>query len=281
MSLEDCSGCGLQGWGWQDNGYGAGVLGPLVWFASAGPQTIRVQQREDGPSFDQIVLSPAQYLTASPGATRVDGVILPQTQPGAAPDPVPPPVPASGVPEILLTSGAATQAVGLWRAVVDASASGGMALGTSDAGVPKVAVPAAAPNDYVDLAFHAEAGRAYRLWIRGRGDRDVWSNDSVYVQFSGSLDASDRPVARIGTAEAWAVNLEEGSNAGISGWGWQDSGYGAGVLGPLVRFASTGAQTLRIQTREDGFRIDQIVLSAERFLTAAPGPPKLDATILP
>ena len=29
-NLEDCGGCGLSGWGWQDNGYGTGVLGPAV-----------------------------------------------------------------------------------------------------------------------------------------------------------------------------------------------------------------------------------------------------------
>ena len=28
MNLEDCSGCGLDGWQWQDNGWGSGVLGP-------------------------------------------------------------------------------------------------------------------------------------------------------------------------------------------------------------------------------------------------------------
>jgi hypothetical protein len=38
---------------------------------------------------------------------------------------------------------------------------------------------------------------------------------------------------------------------------------------------------MRIQTREDGLSIDQIVLSAEKYLTARPGPAKNDKTILP
>jgi hypothetical protein len=67
---------------------------------------------------------------------------------------------------------------------------------------------------------------------------------------------------------------------GLSGWGWQDNGYGAGVLGPLVSFANTGRQTIRIQTREDGLRIDQIVLSSATYLTTAPGALKNDSTIL-
>ena len=43
------------------------------------------------------------------------------------------------------------------------------------------------------------------------------------------------------------------------------------MLGPVVKFDVTGPQTLRIQTREDGFRIDQIVLSAGTYLTSSPG----------
>jgi hypothetical protein len=66
----------LQGWGWQDNGWGAGVLGPLVYFSNTGTQTIRVQVREDGLMIDQMVLSPQLYLFASPGALKNDTRIL-------------------------------------------------------------------------------------------------------------------------------------------------------------------------------------------------------------
>ena len=54
----------------------AGVLGPLVRFASAGPQTLRIQTREDGLSIDQVVLSPARYLDAAPGAAKNDATIV-------------------------------------------------------------------------------------------------------------------------------------------------------------------------------------------------------------
>jgi hypothetical protein len=77
--LEDCGGCGEQGWGWQDNGYGSGVLGPVVYFATSGPQRIRIQTREDGLGIDQVVLSPARFLTASPGALKNDRTILTQS----------------------------------------------------------------------------------------------------------------------------------------------------------------------------------------------------------
>jgi hypothetical protein len=53
------------------------------------------------------------------------------------------------------------------------------------------------------------------------------------------------------------------------------------VLGPEIRFATSGAQTIRIQAREDGFSIDQIVLSPSRFFDTAPGSLKNDTTMLP
>ena len=77
MNLEDCSGCGIAGWGWQDNGWGVNVMGPLVYFASTGPQTLRVQTREDGFAIDQIVLSPVTFVNSSPGALKNDARILP------------------------------------------------------------------------------------------------------------------------------------------------------------------------------------------------------------
>ena len=119
---------------------------------------------------------------------------------------------------------------------------------------------------YIELTFTADAGRGYRLWIRGRADRDVWTNDSVFVQFAGSVTASAAPAYRIGTTDATIVNLEDASGAGLSGWGWQDNGWGAGVQGPLIYFAASGPQTIRVQAREDGIAIDQIVLSPATFL---------------
>jgi hypothetical protein len=266
VSIEDCSGCGLAGWGWQDNAYGVGSLGPLVYFATAGRQTIRIQQREDGVSIDQIILSPAQFLTTAPGLTKNDATVYPAT-------------PLS-IREVVLRGADTSRVAGAWRLVADASASGGVAVWHPDAGAPKVTTPLASPVNFIELTFQADAGRAYRLWIRGRADADYWGNDSVFVQFGNSVDASGAAIARIGSIDAYVVNLEDASGAGLSGWGWQDNGYGAGVLGPVITFATAGTQTVRIQTREDGLRIDQVVLSSEKYLASAPGALKNDSTIL-
>jgi hypothetical protein len=46
----------------------------------------------------------------------------------------------------------------------------------------------------------------------------------VFVQFTGAKDAAGNPLYEIGTTSALAVNLEECSGCGESGWGWEDDG---------------------------------------------------------
>jgi hypothetical protein len=150
-----------------------------------------------------------------------------------------------------------------------------------DAALPKVSTALAAPTDFFELTFTAEANRPYRLWLRARAQKDAYNNDSVSVQFSGSVDQAGAPVFRIGTTGGIPIVLEDCGGCGVSGWGWQDNGYGIGVLGPTITFGSGGVQTIRIQRREDGISIDQIVLSPVTYLGTSPGATKNDTRILP
>ena len=272
ISIEDDNGAGVSGWGWQDNGWGG--LGAVVYFAQSGPQTIRVQRREDGISIDQILLSPERYLNSSPGALKNDTTILPESG-GSAQEPS---EAASGAEHVLLAS-AATITGAAWRVVSDSTAAGGRAIHNPNAGGAKITTALANPASFIELTFQAEADAAYRVWIRGRADNNHWANDSVHLQFSGSLNEQGAAAYRIGTSDSMPINLEDCSGCGVAGWGWQDNGYGAGVLGPTVRFTG-GPQTIRIQTREDGLRIDQIVVSAERYLNTSPGALKNDTVVL-
>jgi hypothetical protein len=45
-------------------------------------------------------------------------------------------------------------------------------------------------------------------------------------------------------------------------------------------FSTSGLQTLRLQPREDGLVIDQIVLSPDKYLLASPGAMKNDVTVV-
>ena len=166
-----------------------------------------------------------------------------------------------------------------WQSIADATAAGGARLYNPDLGQPKLSSPASAGSDYFDVQFTADAGVAYHLWIRSKALNDHWTNDSVFVQFSNSVNASGTPTFRIGSGEATVVSLEDCSGCGEQGWGWNDNGYG--YLADPIYFANTGPQTIRVLRREDGISIDQIVLSAARFLTTAPGAAKNDTTIVP
>ena len=181
--------------------------------------------------------------------------------------------------EVVLRAASAPVVAGAWSAVSDTGASNGVALWTPDAGVPKLAAPSTTPRDYFELTFQARAGVPYRLWFRGKANADAWTNDSAFVQFSGSTDAAGVPAFRIGTTSAAIVSLEQCSGCGVLGWGWSDNGYGGD--GPPIYFASDGPQRIRVQGREDGFIVDEIVLSPQKYLSAAPGAAKQDTTILP
>jgi phosphatidylserine/phosphatidylglycerophosphate/cardiolipin synthase-like enzyme len=367
VTIEDCSGCTLSNWGWNDNGYGTGVLGPPIYFATAGPHTIRVQVRQDGLSIDQILLSPSTFMNQAPGSTVADGTIYPE-QGGAASTPNTLPTvsltaPANGstvdAPAAVTISADATDSDGTvdrveffangssvgsdttspfsivwnasapgnysltaratdnrggqttsaarsitvnqgsvpagaevvrwanppttvagWNVTADSTAAGGFRLLNPDAGAPKLTTPEASPTQYFELTFNALAGRPYRLWIRGKATSNSYENDSAFVQFSGSVTSTGTPTFRIGTTSATMVAIEDSTNAGLAGWGWADNGYGAGVLGPTIYFAADGPQTVRVQMREDGLSIDQLVLSSVYYLNASPGATKNDTTIL-
>jgi hypothetical protein len=169
---------------------------------------------------------------------------------------------------------------GNWAVEADTTAAGGARLRNANANAAKITTPSPTPATFFEMTFTARAGVPYRLWIRGKADSNYWGNDSVYAQFSSAVNADGAPIYQVGTSAAAEINLEDCSGCGVSGWGWQDDGYGAGVMGPVIYFAASGPQTIRIQQREDGLSIDQIVLSPSTWLNTAPGPLKNDATIL-
>jgi hypothetical protein len=135
----------------------------------------------------------------------------------------------------------------------------------------------AAPATYAEFEFYAEAGRPYHIWLRSRAQRNEYANDSAFLQFSHVSGAE------IGTTDSMIYQLEDAPVAGLSKWGWQDNGIGTapGQFGEHIVFSQSGLQRLRIQPREDGLSIDQIVISPDRYLLVAPGALKDDATVIP
>jgi hypothetical protein len=168
---------------------------------------------------------------------------------------------------------------GRWDPVSDPTAAGGIRMENPDAGAPKVPAPMVHPVDYFDVPATVVPGQPYSLWIRGRARNNSYNNDSVYVQFSNAVSASGEPLWRTDTADALTVILEDCTSCGLSGWGWQDAGYGLNVTGPVIPAFTDNLVNIRVQAREDGISIDQIVLVPAN--SNAPGFQKQDTTIYP
>jgi hypothetical protein len=184
---------------------------------------------------------------------------------------------------VLYTSGASFE--GAWEQRLDPTAADGEALWHPNANAPKLAAPLTEPTNVISLGFIPDPTQEYKLWIRLKAEGNHWANDSVFVQFIGAVDAAGNPIYPVGTTSALAVNLEECSGCGDSGWGWRDDAWGSkGIVSSVgLRFSNPNGvdAAIRIQTREDGVMIDQIVLSSSKYKTRRPGAAKNDSVILP
>ena len=71
----DAAATSLNGWGWTHGAYWLSQPVTLT-FAASGVHTLRLQVREDGVQFDQVVLSPSTYLNTAPGPATADSTIV-------------------------------------------------------------------------------------------------------------------------------------------------------------------------------------------------------------
>jgi hypothetical protein len=182
--------------------------------------------------------------------------------------------------DIVLYASDVTTFSGSWSRIPSSSGAGGESMATVDSGWSTTNAPLASPTDYFDVDFDAEAGTSYQIWLRLRGAADSKFNESVWVQFDDAIDGAGNTLWPIDSTSALLVNLEDCIGCGISGWGWQDNASWTGQVA-RIRFRTTGPQTLRVQVREDGVEIDQIVLSPLTWWSSAPGAVRNDTTIVP
>jgi regulation of enolase protein 1 (concanavalin A-like superfamily) len=182
---------------------------------------------------------------------------------------------AAGAGDIVLYAADTTVISGRWQKEADATAAGGFRLRNPDAGAAKRVTPLANPADYFELTIDPQPNVPYRFWMRGKADGNTYPNDSVFVQFTGTNGFG------IGTTSATEYNLEDCSGCRVADWGWQDNAWGVGVPSEPIVFTTPGPHRIRIQVREDGLSIDQIMFSPVTFYSTAPGALQGDTTIYP
>ena len=188
---------------------------------------------------------------------------------------------AAATPDVVLYAVDAATLRGNWALVADSSAAAGTRLNSADLGWSNTTAPIPAPADYVEFTFVAPAATPYHVWLRMRATANSKFNDSLYLQFSDAVSTAGVPLYAIGTTSGLVANLATDAAAkSLNGWGWVDGAYWL-TQASTIAFSSTGSHKIRIQTREDGVQFDQVVLSPGTFLSAAPGGPSRDATIVP
>jgi hypothetical protein len=173
----------------------------------------------------------------------------------------------AGTDEIVLYAQDFSRTGTHWSLVDDPGAVAGKAL--SNAGGVLTAV-SATPTSYAEATFQAEAGKTYYVWVRGRAETPGnFSSDAFWVQFDQSTTPTGAATARIGTTSAAAYN----GYAALSGYNWLggDATNDNEDVAPLaIRFATSGTQTLRIQSRQATLRIDEVWLSTTRSTRPVP-----------
>ena len=259
------------------------TAGYVVWYGTvSGQYTAQVDVGFVYSHQFQSLASDATYCFAVQAYDQY-GITSPLSSEVCGRTPAPPPAseptsPSETYPREIVLYASAAAARGNWTVGTRTDAAGGRTMRSTNLGWATPTAPLAAPSHYFELRFNALANTPYRVWLRLRAESDSKWNDSVWVQFSGAR-INGKVAYAIGTTSALMVNLERCSGCGTRGWGWFNTAYWL-QQPTTVTFASDGTQTIRIQTREDGAEIDQVVLSAVDFASAAPGLPINDTRIL-
>ncbi|HEY2150357.1 MAG TPA: phospholipase D family protein [Vicinamibacterales bacterium] len=255
---------------------------PLLTWSSGGATTYDVRFGTANPPPQVYSGQPAASFSPAsltPGVTYFWQIVAHNTA-GAATGPVWSFTTGSAAADVVIyANDPGNTAHGFWSMVADGSAAGGAKLSTPDNGAPATNNPAAAPSDYVDVTFNAQANTPYTFWIRLQAVNNSKYNDAVWVQFSDA-SANGAAVYQINSTNGLLVNLAtDSSGSSDVGWGWVNGAYWL-TQPATVTFGSGGSHTLRVQAREDGVQFDQIVLSASTYLTPAPGIRTNDSTIV-
>jgi serine/threonine-protein kinase len=128
-------------------------------------------------------------------------------------------------------------------------------------------------NPYVEFKFNALKGIRYRMWMRMKCGANRAQQNSLGYQLSDAVDASGADWIPVGGNRARILQFWTGDQTPERGWTCHDqyNAANANLDGFVFTFRTTGEKTLRICIVEDGSGFDQVVLSSEKYLDAAPG----------
>jgi hypothetical protein len=157
-----------------------------------------------------------------------------------------------------------------WRIIPDRNASTGWSLEVVRSPFKPVDHVENRPS-YAIFTFQASAEKEYRLWLRSLSSAtgDKWNREMVTLEPMGCT-LSVRS-SFFGTAPTTAYVFTGLAN--YSGYAWSSGAYDEGrpeAPPILVRFKTTGLQTLKLYTVQPSIHVDSIWLSSHQATRPAP-----------
>jgi len=123
-------------------------------------------------------------------------------------------------------------------------------------------------NDpHLTFTIPVRAGVPYRCWIHMKVGEPggVSQANLVWVQFSEAVNAAGDEVLAVRSRSYLTAR-----GPTVQGWAWVSCDAEMPGLDRLVRFATSGEVTVRIQAGMEGVGFDQFILSPSRYLEDAP-----------
>ncbi len=177
-------------WGWEDSTRFSPENGN-VYFQNNGTHTIRVQSRQDGVSLDTILLNPYEDIDGmleDRNFKQINHLLTTKEVLTKYPDLVV--IPASNVDM--------NRIYGKWKKKYDTSTLFNFRLDDLPPQTKWYFQPLINPRNYFEANFLVRKGIKYHVWIRMKAFNGSPKNDSIYLQFSVSVDKYGRERYHIG-----------------------------------------------------------------------------------
>jgi predicted MPP superfamily phosphohydrolase len=180
----------FKNWGWEDSTHFGPENGD-VYFQNDGSHTIRVQSRQDGVFLDTILLNPYEHIDGMLMARDFEKMHSLLTNEERVRE----------YPDLVVISASdldGNRVHGKWKRKSDSSALCRFRLDDCPPRKEWHFQPLIDPEDYFETDFLAKKGVRYHAWMRMKAYNGSPKNDSVYLQFSDSIDRHGTERYRIG-----------------------------------------------------------------------------------
>ncbi len=188
-------------WGWAERTYFSPESSD-VFFQKDGIQTLRVQSRQIGVSVDILLLNPYEEIDRmlQKGKNKdIERLITSKDSNSRYPDLIT--VSASDINE--------KRMYGKWKKSLDPSALFGFRMDDLPPEKRWVFPPLVDPQNYFEHEFYPKINTKYHVWMRMKAYKRNPQHDSVYVQFSNSVDEYGKDRFRIGKTAYSKKRLQE------------------------------------------------------------------------